>query len=312
MRIIIFIAAIASLSFPAFADKEGVATIPAEAVVDVPDGNYAQARMRCVNAALKSAAKTAAIGVVPPGEAEKYKDNIESQITARGQNFVMSYKVLGEETDTEAKKITVRVQATVSLKEIRKALGLSQAKPQDKKEPAPAMLLIIEERDASYTVSGNFLAINSPAEETLAKNMRGRGYTVLTRKDMRDAGMDSVAVEAFNGSEEGRKLLAQSFYVSMFAFGKVEEAVKPARNGQIASVVFKLTVLGLDGSTIFATSKSSAGIFDNAEEGIQSTIAPIAESAAEEMDRALKPKPADSGVAPQSQEPVQPEKVLIK
>ncbi|MBI5816309.1 MAG: hypothetical protein HZB29_11945 [Nitrospinae bacterium] len=293
MRIIALLtAALAAMFTPAFAEKGGVISVPAEASVDVPDGNYAQARMRCLDAAMRSAARIAVEAVVPPEEAARHKDAIEKKVISRGQDFVMSFKILEESTDNAARKISVRIQAAVSSKGILRVLGIGVASAAKKPE-APSLLVIVEEKNAAYVVGGNFLALNSEAEEVLAANLRRKGFTVFSRKNVREAGMDNVTLAAMRGEPESVKAISGHFHTGTFVFGSTETAVKPAANGEIASVSARLSVSGaLNGKEPFTIAKSGAGVYDDANEGIRAMIGSIMETAAKDIEAALAPQPS--------------------
>lgn len=291
MRIILLCLMMAmTFSPPGFAaPRAELVTVPSEGSARVEREDYASAREEAMKAAFRAATRKAVAGIVPAAEFEKQKELIEEKVVSRGEDFVESYKFLGESVDAAEGSLTTRMQVTLFLDTIRNIVRGQGVKL--KRRELPKLMIIMDERTAGFSPGENFLLSKSESEETLAELFRERGYQVVDREEVKEANLEDQTISAMKGDKKAVASLAGKLEVDLLALGRTEVSVTPSSRGEKVEVIVTLALLQAPGAEKLVRRMDKAeGVYDDALEGSLETIRKAARSVGRELALDVKSK----------------------
>ncbi len=234
-------------------------TVPVKATSEIVNGNNHAARQRAIAKAFQLAVWLAAAGVTPSSEMEHNKKLIQKNLLANATSYVLSYKFLENTIDPINGNVLVRLQVTLSLDTIRKILSSLGIKAKSRK--LPKLVVVIKESKVGTFTDSNFLILTSLTEEVLTSNFKRRGYEVVDRSDITDAGFDKLLFKAMEGNIVSIVNLATYLKADILILGSADVTVTPSSKGEVIGVTINVTIRnGSNGNVMTKKSKSGSGI----------------------------------------------------
>ncbi len=281
-KLFLFIATVLiSSSFFALANTEFV-TVPAEAIVDVEEGNYAKAREDAIELAFTEAVRMTVAGLVRGDTLQEKIETLNELIIDHAADYVKSYKFLDETTDVVNRQLKMRLQVTLFLSDIRTAIN--KAGLPTKRRDLPKILVIVDERNEEFFTGENFLLLKSVSEEVLSQSFRDKGYQVADRKNVVKALLGKTTLRAVEGDAGAIKSLNSILGADMMIFGKTVVKANPTAGGELVEAIVSLELVsGVDGKKIMYVQKLDSGIYGDVLAGTLESI----QSASREAARSL-------------------------
>jgi hypothetical protein len=234
-------------------------SVPAEGRATSNTEDFAAARASAINVAFARACSLAMTGLASPETLAANSTLISTQIIRRADKYVASYKLLDEEIDLASSAVTVKLQVTLFLDDMRATL--SQSGVSVKKRPLPSLVVIIEERNAEFYGNADFLILNSQSEDQLSVAFEERGYAVANRIDIRRRNMNSVAISAFKGDANAQAVMQRTFESDLFLFGVTDVSVQNAGQSSDVTVTMTATLYGANGRPLNRYEGRAAGSY---------------------------------------------------
>lgn len=281
-KLFLFIATVLiSSSFFALANTEFV-TVPAEAIVDVEEENYAKAREDAIELAFTEAVRMTVAGLVRGDTLQEKIETLNELIIDHAADYVKSYKFLDETTDVVNRQLKMRLQVTLFLSDIRTAIN--KAGLPTKRRDLPKILVIVDERNEEFFTGENFLLLKSVSEEVLSQSFRDKGYQVADRKNVVKALLGKTTLRAVKGDAGAIKSLNSILGADMMIFGKTVVKANPTAGGELVEAIVSLELVsGVDGKKIMYVQKLDSGIYGDVLAGTLESI----QSASREAARSL-------------------------
>jgi len=250
------------------------------------DDDRALVRREAINNALEKSIISVVSTIVPAEKMSQYQEILHEKIYLKARGYIRDYRIAGE-TTTENGVYTVSIKAAVSADSVRRDLErLGLVIPADEVFPETMIIVAEKGRDDAVPLYRTQYTEPSFSEELLRKQFSERGFPVIDRQTVADAG-------GYFGDESetnriaylGRQCGAELIIVARSIVAPVTE------EGQIVSHGLRAEVEGCaivadDGSILTsarAESLSSAG--DETEETEKSLIeSAVAKMAADLID----------------------------
>ncbi len=256
--------------------------MPAEAIVDVEEGNYAKAREDAIELAFTEAVRMTVTGLVRGDTLQENIETVNELIIDHAADYVKSYKFLDETTDVVNRQLKMRLQVTLFLSDIRTAIN--KAGLPTKRRDLPKILVIVDERNEEFFTGENFLLLKSVSEEVLSQSFRDKGYQVADRKNVVKALLGKTTLRAVKGDAGAIKSLNSILGADMMIFGKTVVKANPTAGGELVEAIVSLELVsGVDGKKIMYVQKLDSGIYGDVLAGTLESI----QSASREAARSL-------------------------
>lgn len=257
-------------------------TVPAEATIEIEGKNYANAREKAIQSAFMFATRMAVAGLTTPEEMEGKKELMEARIVSRGRDFVKSYKFLDEAVDPTKRFLAIRLQVTLFLDDVRKAMR--NANVRLKKRNLPKLIIVMEEKNIGFFESENFLLLKSLSEEILENYFRQRGYQVISRKSIIEARLVDLARDAHKLNTRAIRRLARFFEADLLILGRIDVEARPSVNGENIKTDINLSlVFGENGAILSRHSDVAVGVYDHALSGSLEAIGAVTQKVAKQL-----------------------------
>src|SRR3990172_1551676 len=166
------------LSSDTEAAKPRLSTVVVEGTSSVTDGDLTLAKDIAIKNAKRSAVEDIVANFIKEIEGvEIYKESLEENIYNNYENFIQSYKILGDIQDKDTYSITIEVNIFEdSIKKRLLSLGIASIKHDNRK-----ILLIIDEKTNISLAEDSFLFPFSISEDAISKMLRDAGFEVINR-----------------------------------------------------------------------------------------------------------------------------------
>ena len=154
------------LSSDTEAAKPRLSTVVVEGTSSVTDGDLTLAKDIAIKNAKRSAVEDIVANFIKEIEGvEIYKESLEENIYNNYENFIQSYKILGDIQDKDTYSITIEVNIFEdSIKKRLLSLGIASIKHDNRK-----ILLIIDEKTNISLAEDSFLFPFSISEDAISK-----------------------------------------------------------------------------------------------------------------------------------------------
>jgi len=171
------------LSSDTEAAKPRLSTVVVEGTSSVTDGDLTLAKDIAIKNAKRSAVEDIVANFIKEIEGvEIYKESLEENIYNNYENFIQSYKILGDIQDKDTYSITIEVNIFEdSIKKRLLSLGIASIKHDNRK-----ILLIIDEKTNISLAEDSFLFPFSISEDAISKMLRDAGFEVINRSFVRN------------------------------------------------------------------------------------------------------------------------------
>ncbi len=171
------------LSSDTEAAKPRISTVIIEGTAVVIDGDLTLAKDSAVKNAMRSAVEDIVANFTKEVEGlETYKESLEENIYNNYENFIQSYKILGEMQDKDTYSVTIEANIFEdSIKKRLLSLGIASIKHDNKK-----ILLIIDEKINISLADDSFLLLFSISEDAVSKMFGEAGFEVINRTSVRN------------------------------------------------------------------------------------------------------------------------------
>lgn len=199
-------------------------SVSGEGTAQVLNNNFAYARDRAVNAALRKSLSVVLSTLVDPVEFQKNGPQILDRLTTKDFRFIHSYKFLNEWVDEETGIYRVTLQVNVAIDGMQGALsrvGISSTW-----SGKPKILILIDERTMSTFDEETFLLLPSSSEKEFVKTFQDQGYTVMDRRDLEQFQEPDLVVEAVGGDVGAAADLGKRFGAKLVLTGKTQVSIQ--------------------------------------------------------------------------------------
>ncbi|MBI4378513.1 MAG: flagellar assembly protein T N-terminal domain-containing protein [Nitrospinae bacterium] len=212
--------------------------ITVEGVATITTGNYILAREIAIKNAIRTAVENSVKDFVKDLEGQEvYKESLEEGIYKNGEDFIQSYKILGEmkEKDTYTVVLSINIFED-SIKKRLLSLGITSAGHSNLR-----ILIIIEERIGISLMGDDFLSLYSIAEDTLSKKLSEVGFEVVNRNTVRNKIDVKEIRKAISGDEHIASVLGKHFNTNAVIFGNANVTVEAGKvQAEINTKVFSV------------------------------------------------------------------------
>ncbi|MBI3814011.1 MAG: hypothetical protein HY279_06040 [Nitrospinae bacterium] len=217
------------------AAKPRLSTVILEGEAEVADENYISARETAIKNAMRKAVENiVADSVNDPEILEANRENLEESIYKNYDDFVQSYKVLGETQDKNAYSVTL--QMNIFENSIKKRLTALNIKFLSK--DSHKIFLIIDERTGISVVEDNFLTLFSISEDVVSKKLTEAGFEVINRNTARNKLDIKELKKALSGDGHIASAIGKSFNADMVIIGNAN--IKTETGGVQAEINAKV------------------------------------------------------------------------
>ncbi|MBI3582860.1 MAG: flagellar assembly protein T N-terminal domain-containing protein [Nitrospinae bacterium] len=165
------------------AAKPRLSAAVVEGTAVVTDGDLTLAKDSAIKNAMRSAVTDVVTNFTKEVEGlETYKGSLEEKIYNNYENFIQSYKILGEMQDKDTYSVTIQVNIFEdSIKKRLLSLGIASIKHDNRK-----ILLIIDEKTNISLAEDNFLLPFSISEDAVSKVLADTGFEIVNRTTVRN------------------------------------------------------------------------------------------------------------------------------
>lgn len=170
------------LASDAEAAKPRLSTIIAEGIAAVIEEDQIKAREIAIKNAMRNAVENVVADFIKESEElEMYRESLEENIYKNCEDFIQSYKILGDMQDNDIYSITLQLNIFEdSIKKRLLSLGIRPA------NLTTRILLIIEEKTGHSFTEDNFLTLFSISEEVISEKLKETGFEVIDRGTARN------------------------------------------------------------------------------------------------------------------------------
>jgi hypothetical protein len=217
------------------AAKPRLSTVILEGEAEVVDGNYISAREAAIkNTMRKAVEEIVADSVNDPEILEANRENLEENIYGNYDDFIQSYKVLGETQDKNAYSVTLQMNIFEdSIKKRLAALNIKFLSKDSRK-----IFLIIDERTGISVAEDNFLTLFSISEDALSKKLTEAGFEVISRNAARNKLDVKELKKALLGDGHIASAIGKPFNADMVIIGTAN--IKTETGGVQAEINIKV------------------------------------------------------------------------
>jgi hypothetical protein len=220
------------------AAKPRISTVIIEGTSVITDGDLTLAKDTAIKNAMRAAVEDTVSNFIRELEGlETYKDSLEENIYNNYENFIQSYKILGDIQDKDAYSVTI--EANIFEDTIKKkllSLGITSIK-----HNARRILLIIDERTNIPLAEDSFLALFSISEDAASKMLTDAGFEIINRTAVRNKVDLKDLKQAITGDGKVVYIMAKPFNADIVILGMAEVkaelgGVKAELNAKVYSV----------------------------------------------------------------------------
>ncbi len=198
------------------AAKPRLSTVILEGEAEIADENYISARETAINNVMRKAVEDiVADSVNDPEILEANRESLEESIYRNYDDFIQSYKVLGETQDKNSYSVTL--QMNIFEDSIKKRLSSLNIKFLSKDNLK--IFLLIDERTGISVVEDNFLTLFSISEDAVSKKLTEAGFEVINRNAARNKLDVKELKKALAGDGNIASAIGKSFNADMVIIG---------------------------------------------------------------------------------------------
>ncbi|MDH5509283.1 MAG: hypothetical protein OEZ32_02900 [Nitrospinota bacterium] len=249
--------------------------MPVDITVQVKEQNFHKARQEAVDRAFRVAVYRATMGIIPSGGDGYRETEINDTVVARAPDFVASYKFLNESIDYFKQALTVNMEVTVYLDSIwanLKGMGARTIKRKGRK-----LVALIHEESLSFLQKSDFLLLPSLSEEVIATAFRKNGFIVDDRKQIHQAGLGQLALQAVEGDLKAAGQLGAALNADLVIAGKTTVKISTTAQGEKAMAITKAALCTApDGAALAVRQEFSEMEADDATRGSLLAIETVA------------------------------------
>ncbi len=244
------------------AAKPRLSTAVVEGTAVVTDGDLTLAKDSAIKNAMRSAVEDVVTNLTKEVEGlDVYKGSLEENIYNNYENFIQSYKILGEMQDKDTYSVTIQVNIFEdSIKKRLLSLGIASIKHDNKK-----ILLIIDEKTNISLAEDNLLTLFSISEDAVSKMLTDTGFEIINRTAARNKIDLKDLKQAITGDGKIVYNIGKQFNADMVILGVAEVkaetgGVKAELNAKVYSVKKETLIIEKNEITNVLTTDKVIGI----------------------------------------------------
>src|SRR3989338_10191894 len=244
------------------AAKPRLSTAIVEGTSSVTDGDLTLAKDIAIKNAKRSAVEDIVANFIKEIEGvEIYKESLEENIYNNYENFIQSYKILGDIQDKDTYSITIEVNIFEdSIKKRLLSLGIASIKHDNRK-----ILLIIDEKTNISLAEDSFLLLFSISEDAVSKMLTDTGFEIINRTTVRNKIDLKDLKQAITGDGKIVYNIGKQFNADMVILGVAEVkaetgGVKAELNAKVYSVKKETLIVEKNEITNVLTTDKVIGI----------------------------------------------------
>ena len=265
LRIFLFLSlslTLTSTFFASEAAKPRISTVIIEGTAVVIDGDLTLAKDSAIKNAMRSAVEDVVTNFTKEVEGlDVYKGSLEENIYNNYENFIQSYKILGEMQDKDTYSVTIQVNIFEdSIKKRLLSLGIASIKHDNRK-----ILLIIDEKTNISLAEDNLLTLFSISEDAVSKMLTDTGFEIINRTTVRNKIDLKELKQAITGDGKIVYNIGKQFNADMVILGVAEVkaetgGVKAELNAKVYSVKKETLIVEKNEITNVLTTDKVIGI----------------------------------------------------
>lgn len=244
------------------AAKPRLSTAVVEGTATVTDGDLTLAKDSAIKNAMRSAVEDVVANFTKEVEGlDVYKGSLEENIYNNYENFIQSYKILGEMQDKDTYSVTIQVNIFEdSIKKRLLSLGITSIKHDNRK-----ILLIIDEKTNISLAEDNLLTLFSISEDAVSKMLADTGFEIINRTTVRNKIDLKDLKQAITGDGKIVYNIGKQFNADMVILGVAEVkaetgGVKAELNTKVYSVKKETLIVEKNEITNVLTTDKVIGI----------------------------------------------------
>ncbi|MBI5749092.1 MAG: flagellar assembly protein T N-terminal domain-containing protein [Nitrospinae bacterium] len=244
------------------AAKPRISTVIIEGTAVVIDGDLTLAKDSAIKNAMRSAVTDVVTNFTKEVEGlDVYKGSLEENIYNNYENFIQSYKILGEMQDKDTYSVTIQVNIFEdSIKKRLLSLGIASIKHDNRK-----ILLIIDEKTNISLAEDNLLTLFSISEDAVSKMLTDTGFEIINRTTVRNKIDLKDLKQAITGDGKIVYNIGKQFNADMVILGVAEVkaetgGVKAELNAKVYSVKKEALIVEKNEITNVLTTDKVIGI----------------------------------------------------
>lgn len=263
LRIFLFLSlTLTSTFFAAEAAKPRLSTVIIEGTAVVIDEDLTLAKDSAIKNAMRSAVEDVVTNFIKETEdLVLYKWSLEESIYNNYENFIQSYKILGEMQDKDTYNVTIEANIFEdSIKKRLLSLGIASVRHDNRK-----ILLIIDEKTNISLAEDNLLTLFSISEDAVSKMLTDTGFEIINRTTVRNKIDLKELKQAITGDGKIVYNIGKQFNADMVILGVAEVktetgGVKAELNAKVYSVKKEALIVERNEITNVLTTDKVIGI----------------------------------------------------
>ncbi len=194
-----------------------IISVFAEGTALVEDNDRLAAREEARDKVIKQAFLSIISSLVPAQQISEDWDVVKALAETRSMDFVQSYKFMEESLDADGDLYKVGMQVAFFYDHLRSVLveiGFAAEAGHGSR-----VVLVIDERVISVMPDSGFLLLPSATEENLKKSISRLGFSVISRKQIRELKDDERVLKAVHGDPSSILWIGESFNAEYVIMG---------------------------------------------------------------------------------------------